>query len=116
MNLVLMQCFTCLPTIKDIWEAAARTFYDSADETCIFNLNQRSFITKQNGYPLSTYYTDLVAIFQDIDCWSASQAGTVDDVLHLHSVMPRLQVHIFLSGLGPSSEQIHGEILRRDPN
>ena len=51
--------------VKDIWEVVARTFYDGTDETYIFKLNQRSFTTKQNGHPLSTYYTELVAIFQE---------------------------------------------------
>uniref|UniRef100_A0A6N2K1Z3 Reverse transcriptase Ty1/copia-type domain-containing protein n=1 Tax=Salix viminalis TaxID=40686 RepID=A0A6N2K1Z3_SALVM len=50
---------------------------------------------------------ELVAIFQDIDCRSASQVGTVDDVFHLHSAMARLQAHIFLNDLDPSLEQIH---------
>lgn len=111
MKPVLMQRFIRLPTAKDIWEVVARTFYDSADETSIVELNQRSFTKRQNGRPLSTYYTKLVAIFQEIDCQSASPAKTMDGVLHLHSAMERLRVHIFLSGLDLSFEQIHGEIL-----
>ena len=111
----LMERFIRLPTAKEIWDAVGRTFYDGADATCIFELNQRSFNTRQNGRPLATYYTELVAIFQEIDGRTASQATTVDDVLYHHSAMAQLRVHIFLSGLDPGFEHIRGEILRKDP-
>ena len=62
-SLTLMQRFIRLPTTKDIWEAVSKTFYYGIDETCIFELNQRSFSTKQNGRPLSTYYSELISIF-----------------------------------------------------
>ncbi|KAH9696165.1 retrovirus-related pol polyprotein from transposon RE1 [Citrus sinensis] len=111
----LMQRFIRLPTAKDIWEAVSKTFYDGTDETCIFELNQRSFSTKQDGRPLPTYYNELVAIFQEIDHRTTTQEGTVEGVLQLHSAMARLRVHIFLSGLDSEFEQVRGEILRKDP-
>ena len=36
-------------------------------------------------------------------------------MVQLHSTMARLQVHIFLSGLDSEFDQVHGEILRKDP-
>uniref|UniRef100_A0A6N2KJR5 Reverse transcriptase Ty1/copia-type domain-containing protein n=1 Tax=Salix viminalis TaxID=40686 RepID=A0A6N2KJR5_SALVM len=110
----LMQRFLCLPTAKEIWDAVGRTFYDGADATRIFELNQRSFNTRQNGRPLSMYYTELVAIFQEIDGRTAPQARTVDGS-STHSAMAQLRVHIFLSGLDPGFDHIRGEILRKDP-
>lgn len=80
-------------------EAVARTFYDRSDETCLFELHQRSFSTKQIGPPLSTYYNELVAIFQDIDHGTTSQEGTVEGIVLLHLAMARLRVYIFLSRL-----------------
>ena len=44
-----------------------------------------------------------------------SQAGTIEGVVQLHSVMARLRVHIFPSGLDNGFEQVCGEILRKDP-
>jgi hypothetical protein len=111
----LMQRFIRLPTAHEIWDAVSKTFYDGSDETCLFELNQRSFSTKQNGRPLSTYYNELVAIFQEIDHRTVSQEGTVEGVVHLHSAMARLRVHIFLSGLDSDFDQVRGEILRKDP-
>jgi hypothetical protein len=115
MSPALMQRFIRLCTTKEIWEAVSKTFYDGSDETCIFELNHRSFSTKQNGRPLSTYYNELVAIFQEIDHRTKSQEGTVEGVLQLHSAMARLRVHIFLSGLDSEFNQVCGEILRKDP-
>ncbi|XP_070040773.1 uncharacterized mitochondrial protein AtMg00810-like [Nicotiana tomentosiformis] len=59
--------FIRLVTTKEIWEVVGKTFYDGSDETCLFELNQKSFTTKQNGRPLSTFYNELVEIFQEID-------------------------------------------------
>ncbi|KAJ8644874.1 hypothetical protein MRB53_006622 [Persea americana] len=111
----LMKQFIRLPTAKDIWDAVAKTFYDGPDETKIFDLNRRSFNTRQDGKPLSTYYTELVVIFQEIDQISMSQEDTVQGVTHLHTAMSRLRVHIFLSGLDSAFDQVRGEILRKDP-
>lgn len=63
----LIQQFIRLQTAKEIWEAVAKTFYDGFDETQLFELNRRSFTTRQNGRPLPTYYSELVSIFQEID-------------------------------------------------
>lgn len=110
-----MQRFIRLPTATEIWDAVARTFYDGSDETRIFELNQKSFSTKQNGRPLPTYYNELLSIFQEIDHRTQSQATTVDGVVENHSAMARLRVHIFLSGLDPVFDQVRGEILRKEP-
>ncbi|XP_012845959.1 PREDICTED: uncharacterized protein LOC105965962 [Erythranthe guttata] len=111
----LMQRFIRLSTAKEIWEAVAKTFYDGSDETRLFELNRKSFTTTQDGRPLSTYYNELVEIFQEIDHRTTAQEASVQAIVHMHSMMARLRVHIFLSGLDSGFDQIHGEILRKDP-
>ena len=111
----LMQRFIRLVTAREIWEAVSKTFYDGSDETRLFELNQKSFSTTQNGRSLSTYYNELVAIFQEIDHRSTTQEQSVEGIIHLHAAMMRLRVHIFLSGLDPEYDQIRGEILRKEP-
>jgi len=93
----------------------SRTFYDGSDEIRLFELNQKSFSTTQNGRSLSTYYNELVVIFQEIDHRSTPQVESVEGIVQLHATMMRLQVHIFLSGLDPEYDQIRGEILRKEP-
>ncbi|KAH0698607.1 hypothetical protein KY284_012822 [Solanum tuberosum] len=111
----LMQRFIRLATAKEIWEAIAKTFYDGSDETCLFELNKKSFTAKQNGRPLSTFYNELVEIFQEINHRIVAQEEAVVGVIHTHSIMARLRVHIFLNGLDAKFDQVRGEILRNDP-
>jgi len=110
-----MQRFIRFVTAREIWEAVSKTFYDGSDETRLFELNQKSFSTTQNGRSLSTYYNELVAIFQEIDHRSTTQEQSVEGIIHLHAVMMRLRVHIFLRDLDPEYDQICGEILRKEP-
>ncbi|KAH0638798.1 hypothetical protein KY285_035384 [Solanum tuberosum] len=102
---------TPLLAIRDL----IQIILDSTDETHLFELNQQSFTTKQNSRPLSTYYNKLVAIFQEIGHRTASQERSVEGIVHLHSMVARLRVHIFLSGLDLEFDQVRGEILRKDP-
>ncbi|KAJ0082720.1 hypothetical protein Patl1_10366 [Pistacia atlantica] len=102
----LMQRFIRLSKAKEVWEAISKTFYDGSDETHLFELNQKSFSIRQDGRPLSTYYNELAAIFQEIDHRSTSQEETVEGVIQLNSTMARLRVHIFLSGLDFEFDQV----------
>jgi len=85
-----MQRFIRFSTTKEIQEAVAKAFYDGSDETLLFELNQKSFTTMQNGRPLSTYYNKLVAIFQEIDHRTNTHDGSVEGILQMHSMMARL--------------------------
>ena len=115
MSPLLMQRFIRLPTAKEIWEAVSKTFYDGSDETRLFELNQKCFSIKQGGRPVSTYYNELVALFQEIDHRTVSQGETVGDIVQVHSILHRLRVYIFLSGLDSEFDQVRGEILRKEP-
>ena len=70
---------------------------------------------KQIGRPLSTYYGDLVEIFQELDHHDRTTIKDPDDVITYRKSVERLRVHIFLNGLDAEFEQIQEEILRKDP-
>ena len=63
MSPALMQRFIRLQTAKEIWDAILKTFYDRSDETQLFELNRKSFTTRQSGRPLPAYYNELIGIF-----------------------------------------------------
>ncbi|RVX21807.1 hypothetical protein CK203_001039 [Vitis vinifera] len=111
----IMKRYLRLPTTREIWIALAKAFYDGADESRLFALNQRAFSTKQVGRPLSTYYGDLIEIFQELDHRDKIVMKDPEDVIAYKKSIERLRVHIFLNGLDAEFEQIRGEILRRDP-
>ena len=54
MTPTLMRRFIRLKTAAEIWSAVSKTFYDGTDETQLFELNRKSFNTRQNGRPLPT--------------------------------------------------------------
>ncbi|KAI9156325.1 hypothetical protein LWI28_004375 [Acer negundo] len=63
----IMKHYLRLRTACEIWNALAKAFYNGSDELQLFALNQQAFSTKQVGRSLSTYYGELVAIFQQLD-------------------------------------------------
>ena len=111
----IMKRYLQLRTAREIWSALAKAFYDGSDETQLFALNQRAFTTKQAGQPLSTYYGELVEIFQELDYRDKFIMKDPDDIVTYKKFVARLRVHIFLSGLDAEFEQIRGEVLRKDP-
>ncbi|KAG5534863.1 hypothetical protein RHGRI_022851 [Rhododendron griersonianum] len=111
----IMKRYLRLRTAREIWNALAKAFYDGSDESQIFSLNQRAFSTKQMSRPLSTYYGDLIEIFQELDHRDKIVMKDPDDVVAYQKSVERLRVHIFLNGLDTEFEQLRGEILRKDP-
>ena len=102
----IMKRYLRLRTAREIWNALAKAFYDGSDESQIFALNQRAFSTKQVGRPLSTYYGELVEIFQELDHRDKIVMKDPDDVLSYKKSVERLRVHIFLNGLDAEFEQL----------
>ena len=115
MSSTLMQRFIRLQTAKEIWDAVSKTFYDESDETQLFELNRKSFTTRQNGRPLPTYYNKLIGIFQEIDAWMSAQGEDVNGKISLHKHITRLRTHIFLAGLDSKYNNARSEILCKDP-
>nr|GEW34833.1 retrovirus-related Pol polyprotein from transposon TNT 1-94 [Tanacetum cinerariifolium] len=115
MNPTLIRCFIRLQTAAEIWEAVRKTFYDGSDETQLFELNRRSFTTRQNGRSLPTYYNELVSIFQEIDTRLTTGEDTLEQTVILNKTLSRFCVHIFLAGLDLDFNQARSEILRKDP-
>uniref|UniRef100_A0A7N2LTQ0 Reverse transcriptase Ty1/copia-type domain-containing protein n=1 Tax=Quercus lobata TaxID=97700 RepID=A0A7N2LTQ0_QUELO len=112
----IMKRYLRLHTAREIWSALAKAFYDGSNETQLFALNQRAFTTKQAGRPLSTYYGELVKIFQELDYRDKVIMKDPNDIVTYKKSVARLRVHIFHSGLDVEFEQIRGEVLRKDPS
>lgn len=115
MNLTLMRRFIRLQTAAEIWEAVKKTFYDGSDETQLFELNRRSFTTRQNGISLPTYYNELISIFQEIDARLVTEEAVVAATVAVNKTLSRFRVHIFLAGLDQEFNHAGSEILRKDP-
>ena len=115
MSPTLMQRFIRLKNASEIWEAVSKTFYDGSDETLLFELNRKSFHTRQNNRPLPTYYNELVMLFQEIDARLTNPEATVAENVAATKTLSRFRVHIFLAGLDSAFNQARSEVLRKDP-
>ena len=102
----IMKCYLRLPIAHEICIVLAKAFYDRADESQLFALNQRAFSTKQIGRHLSTYYGDLIEFFQELDHRDKIVMNNFDDIIAYKKSVERLRVHIFLNGLDAKFEQI----------
>ena len=110
----LIQRFIHLVTGREIWGSIKDLLWWIWWNMIVW-IESKVFSTTQNGRSLSTYYNELVAIFQEIDHRNTTQEEYVEGIIHLHAAMIRLRVHIFLSGLDPEYDKICGEILWKEP-
>lgn len=115
MSPTLMHHFIRLKTAAEIWDAVSKMFYDGSDETQLFELNRKTFITRQNGRPLPTCYNELVSLFQEIDTRMNDNGNNVEATVAVNKALSRFRVHIFLAGLDPDFNQVKSESLRKDP-
>ncbi|WVZ17273.1 hypothetical protein V8G54_010255 [Vigna mungo] len=115
MSLEIMTRYLCLATTHEIWSALSKAFYDGSDELQVFTSNQKAFIAKQNGRPLSEYYGELMEICQELDHRDKVVMKDPKDVTAYKKSIGRLRVHIFLVGLDGEFEQIRREILCKEP-
>jgi hypothetical protein len=56
-----------LPTAKDVWEAVRDLYLDLENSSQIFELKTRLWKSKQNDRDVTTYYNELVTLWQELD-------------------------------------------------
>ncbi|GMP33172.1 hypothetical protein CsSME_00006609 [Camellia sinensis var. sinensis] len=115
----IMKRYIRLPTARDIWKALSQAFYDGARNGNGTGRGRGSpspaFSAKQSGRTLSVYYEELIEIFSELDHRDQMIMENEKDVASYHKSVQWLRMHIFLAGLDGEFEQIHGEILRKNP-
>ncbi|KAK6925740.1 Retrotransposon gag domain [Dillenia turbinata] len=111
----IMKRYLHLPTAREIWSALSKAFYDGNDEMHVYSLHQKVFSAKQGAKSLSVYYGELTKIFQELDHQDKVVIKDPDDVTTYRQSIEKTRVHIFLTGLDKSFDQLQREILRREP-
>ncbi|KAL5741415.1 hypothetical protein ACOSP7_028147 [Xanthoceras sorbifolium] len=81
MTFKIMGMFIRLPTAQAIWEAVARTYYDGADQSIIYELNSKVFHMRQSGRLISEYYGELNTIWQELDQRCSNDMTDATDVV-----------------------------------
>lgn len=111
----LMKRHIRLPIAAEIWRALKTVFVDEKNEVKIYTLNQKAFRIRQSGWPISVYFGEFYEIFQELDHYNKIAMTCEKDIKIYQELQEQQRVYIFLGGLDDEFEQVHGEILRRDP-
>ncbi|KAL5734144.1 hypothetical protein ACOSP7_032005 [Xanthoceras sorbifolium] len=111
----IMGMFIRLPTAQAIWEAVARTYYDGADQSIIYELNSKVFHMRQSGHPISEYYGELNTIWQELDHRCPNDMTDATDVVRMNDRIEEQRVYMFLVGLDPEFDKVRADVLRMDP-
>ena len=72
-----------IPTAKDVWEAVRYLYLDLENSSQIFELKTRLWKSKQNDRDVTTYYNELVTLWQELDqCYDDDWENLNDYALH----------------------------------
>ncbi|KAG6736821.1 hypothetical protein POTOM_060283 [Populus tomentosa] len=110
-----MKRYMQLSTSKEIWDPFTAAYFDENDEAIIHSLNRKASHLCQNSQPLATYFEEITEIFQELDHFNRVSMKCENDIKMFQKYIERQQVYIFLGGLDDKFDQIHGEVLRKDP-
>lgn len=56
-----------LPTTKDVWDAVKLSYSDIKSFSQIHDLKSKLWNLKQNDIDVTTYYNELMALWQELD-------------------------------------------------
>lgn len=63
--------FMFLPTARDVWEAARDPYSDLENHSQLFDLNANLWKTQQGDRDVTTYYNDMMILWQELDLFEA---------------------------------------------
>jgi hypothetical protein len=67
MELAIGKPHLFLPIAKDVWEAIRDLYSELENSSQIFELKTRLWKSKQNDRNVTTYYNELVTLWQELD-------------------------------------------------
>ncbi|PRQ56861.1 putative transcription factor interactor and regulator CCHC(Zn) family [Rosa chinensis] len=115
MSSTLMGNFIRLPTAKAVWDAVAKTYYDGLDMSQVYELTCKAFQMRQNGRPITAYYSDLQGIWQELDHRCPSNMECAADAATWKKQTENQRVYVFLAGLDPELDKVCSDVMRMDP-
>ncbi|CAJ2662733.1 unnamed protein product [Trifolium pratense] len=104
-----------LPSAKDVWEAVKETYSDIQNASQIFGLKSRLWHAKQGDRNVTTYYNELLTLWQELDlCYDDNWKCAEDSVLFLKR-QENDRVFMFLAGLNKDLDEVRGRVLGKVP-
>ena len=104
-----------LPTAKDVWEAVRDCYSNLENLSQIFDLKTRLGQSKQGERDVTTYYNEMVTLWQELDqCYDDVWENSNDCARHKKRE-ENDWVYMFLTGLNQNLDEVRGRILSRKP-
>jgi hypothetical protein len=104
-----------LPTTKDVWEAVRDLYLDLENSSQIFELKTRLWKSKQYDRNVTTYYNELVTLWQELDqCYDDVWKNSNNSACHKKRE-EKGRVYMFLDGLNRNLDEVRGPVLGRKP-
>ena len=104
-----------LPTAKDVWEAVRDCYSNLENSSQIFDLKTRLWQSKQGKRDITTYYNEMVTLWQELDqCYDDVWENSNDCARHKKRE-ENDRAYMFLTGLNQNLDEVRGRILSLKP-
>lgn len=115
MEVGMRKTYMYLPTAKDVWDAVKLSYSDIKSFSQIYDLKSKLWNLKQDDRDVTTYYNELMALWQELDqCYDYNWRCTEDSV-QFTKTQENDRVFIFLAGLNKELDEVRGRILGNNP-
>ncbi|KAM7473780.1 hypothetical protein LguiB_021023 [Lonicera macranthoides] len=104
-----------LPTAQDIWQAVKETYSDLDNYSQMFELNNQLWKMQQEDRGVTSYYHDMMAIWQELDLFETEEWENPNDSARYKKKVERGRVFVILARLNKDLEEVRGRILGRIP-
>lgn len=115
MEPVVVKPFMFLPTALEVWEAVRETYLDLENHSQLFVLNTRIWKMQQGDCEVTTYYNDMMAVWQELHMFEDEQWENSNDSARYKKKIERGRVFVFLAGLNNELDEVRGRILGKKP-
>nr|CAD1835381.1 unnamed protein product [Ananas comosus var. bracteatus] len=115
MNKVIRSLFIRLPTAKEIWDTAKKTYSVSQDASRAYQLYCEITSVRQNGGSVISYFGKLQRLWQELDAIENCTMECSKDIEKYTTKVNSQRVYVFLARLDSHLDGVRGRILATIP-
>nr|CAD1840715.1 unnamed protein product [Ananas comosus var. bracteatus] len=115
MNKDIRSLFIRLPTAKEIWDTAKKTYSVSQDASRAYQLYCEITSVRQNGGSVISYFGKLQRLWQELDAIENCTMECSKDIEKYTTKVNSQRVYVFLAGLDSHLDGVRGRILATIP-
>lgn len=109
------QSYLYYSTAKELWDALNRAYSDVENAAQMFELRNRARNLKQGDQDVTTYYTQLSKVWNELDLSSETNWSCTDDTTKYRKLVEKERIYDFLAGLNKDLDDVRGRLLGIKP-